>query len=144
MRRVLPAAFALGALASAHVAPAAEKQRADIEGRWVAVRAERNGQAANDIVGHELIFENGNFVIRSHDGFILFLGTYQATPGTKGTIDFSHARGQLWGKTWLGIFARNGDTLTICDNAADLAKGRPTDFHSRLGDVLVTFQRAKP
>jgi uncharacterized protein (TIGR03067 family) len=146
VERFLPVAFALGTLATVPVAWATDAQRPDIDGRWVAVAAERNGQPAPDIVGHQLIFENGNFVIRRDDGLLLFRGRFQAAPGAKGNIDFTHAQGRLQGQTWLGIFSREGNQLTICDNAANLAEPRPAEFRAQpnSGRVLVTFRRMKP
>jgi uncharacterized protein (TIGR03067 family) len=55
-----------------------------------------------------------------------------------------HQQGSLKGKAWKGIYALDGDTLTICDNAENL-KARPTSFDAKSGSgyVLVTFGRAK-
>ena len=62
------------------------------------------------------------------------------------TIDFEHKEGVLKGKVWQGIYALDGDSLTICDNAPDLEKGRPGAFEAKSGSghVLITFKRAKP
>jgi hypothetical protein len=40
----------------------------------------------------------------------------------------------------------DGDTLTICDNAPNLAKRRPTAFEAKRGSgyVLISFKRATP
>jgi hypothetical protein len=59
-------------------------------------------------------------------------------------IDFEHKEGVLKGKAWKGIYALDGDTLTICDNAPNLNKGRPTTFEIKSGSgyVLITFKRA--
>ena len=45
-----------------------------------------------------------------------------------------------------GIYAVDGDTLRICDNAPDLGKGRPTAFEAAPGSghILITFERARP
>ena len=45
-----------------------------------------------------------------------------------------------------GIYVLDGDTLTVCDNAPNLDKGRPTAFEATSGSeyVLITFKRAKP
>ena len=61
-------------------------------------------------------------------------------------IDFEHMEGTLKGKTWKGIYALDGDTLTICDNALNLDKGRPAAFEARTGSgyIFITFKRAKP
>jgi hypothetical protein len=54
--------------------------------------------------------------------------------------------GALKGKAWKGIYALDGDTLTTCDNAPDLDKGRPAAFETKAGSghIFITFQRAKP
>jgi uncharacterized protein (TIGR03067 family) len=59
-------------------------------------------------------------------------------------MDFKHKGGSSRGKTWRGIYRIDGDTLTICDNAADVQKSRPTSFDTKpnSGRVLVVFRRA--
>jgi hypothetical protein len=49
------------------------------------------------------------------------------------------------GKAWKGIYALDGDTLTICDNAPNLDKDRPVAFEAERGSgyVLITFVRLK-
>jgi uncharacterized protein (TIGR03067 family) len=61
-------------------------------------------------------------------------------------IDFEHMEGALKGNAWQGIYALDGDTLTICDNAPNLNKGRPAAFEAKSGSgyVLITFKRSKP
>jgi uncharacterized protein (TIGR03067 family) len=66
-------------------------------------------------------------------------------PGAKPPgIDFEHKEGALQGKAWKGIYALDGDTLRICDNAPDLEKARPAAFEAKVesGYVLLTFKRA--
>jgi uncharacterized protein (TIGR03067 family) len=60
-------------------------------------------------------------------------------------IDFEHTEGGLKGNAWKGIYAQDGDTLTTCDNAPNLEKGRPSAFEAKSGSgyVLITFRRAK-
>ena len=67
----------------------------------------------------------------------------RATPAA---IDFEHTEETLKGKVWKGIYALDGDTLTTCDNAPNLDKGRPAAFEAKSGSgyVLITFERAKP
>jgi uncharacterized protein (TIGR03067 family) len=57
----------------------------------------------------------------------------------------SRIRKALKGAVWKGICALNGDTLKICDNAANLDKARPAAFEAKRGPgyVLITFKRAK-
>lgn len=126
-------------------APPAGAQAA-LPGNWVATKAETNGNASPGVVGHRLTLSGDRFEIRSRDGKALYAGTVRTGPdATPATIDFVHAQGALRGKTWKGIYMLNGDMLTVCDNAADMTKGRPAAFKSGSGSgyVLITFVRAK-
>ena len=112
-----------------------------------ATRAERDGKAAEDVLGHQLSFAGNRFQIRSKDGKALYAGTVRVDASAKPpAIDFVHTEGDLKGKAWKGIYALDGDTLKICDNAPNLEKGRPTALEAKSGSgyLLVTFKRAKP
>lgn len=125
----------------------AEEARKKLQGTWVATKAERDGKAAADVVGHRLSFTGGRFQIRSRDGKTLYEGAFRVDAKTKpAAIDFEHTNGGLKGKSWKAIYALDGDTLTTCDNAPDLDKGRPAAFEAKTGSghVLITFKRAKP
>jgi uncharacterized protein (TIGR03067 family) len=131
-------------LASAQPASDASSR---LQGTWTATRAERDGQAAGDIVGNRLSFTGRRFEIVSKDGQRLYAGTVRLDPGQKpAALDFEHADGSLKGKAWKGIYALEGDTLKVCDNAPDPEKARPTRFEARKGSghVMVTFTRARP
>jgi uncharacterized protein (TIGR03067 family) len=128
-------------------AQAAEEPQKKLQGAWTATKAEREGKTADDVVGHRLSFFGKRFQIQSEDGKPLYAGTVRLDPSTKPpAIDFEHTERALKGKTWKGIYALDGDTLTICDNAPNLDKGRPAAFESKSGSgyVLITFKRAKP
>jgi uncharacterized protein (TIGR03067 family) len=117
-----------------------------LQGNWVATKAETNGAASPEVVGHRLSFAGDRFEIKSKDGKAVYVGTVHTDPNARpAAIDFAHTSGALNGKTWKGIYKREGDTLTVCDNAADLAKGRPTAFDASRGSgfVLITFAKAK-
>jgi uncharacterized protein (TIGR03067 family) len=125
----------------------AEGPREELQGTWTATKAERDGEAAEDVVGHRLSFTGDRFRLRSEDGKPLYEGTIKVDSGAKpAAIDFEHTGGALKGKTWKGIYALDGDTLTTCDNAPDLEKGRPAAFEAKAGSghILITFRRAKP
>ena len=129
------------------LAQPAEQAQKQLEGTWIATKAERDGKAADDVVGHRLSFTDNRFQIRSKDGKHLYEGTFRVKPSTKpAAIDFQHTGGALKGKAWKGIYALDGDTLTTCDNAPNLDKGRPAAFEAKAGSgyILITFQRAKP
>ena len=131
-------------LACALPAKAAETT---LQGTWIATKAEQDGKAADDLVGHRLSFMGNRFEIRSKDDKPLYAGTVQINPSAKpATIDFQQKKGALNGKVWKGIYAVDGDTLTTCDNAPNLKKGRPAAFEAKSGSgyVLITFKRAKP
>jgi uncharacterized protein (TIGR03067 family) len=137
------------ALASVHLAFAqlAEEAQKKLQGTWTATKAERDGKAADDVVGNRLSFTGNRFQIQSKDGKPLYAGTVRVDPSAKpAAIDFEHTEGALKGKVWKGIYAMDGDTLTTCDNAPNLDKGRPAAFEAKSGSgyVLITFKRAKP
>jgi uncharacterized protein (TIGR03067 family) len=128
------------------VAHSAEEVPTRLQGGWTATKAERDGRAAEDVVGHRLSFAGNGFQIQSMDGTLLYAGTARVDPSAKpAAIDFDHAAGILTGKTWKGIYTLDGDTLTICDNAANLDKVRPTTFETTDGSgyVLITFKGAR-
>ena len=142
--RWLTSAMLVLALACAQPAEAAPTK---VQGTWTATKAERDGRAADDVVGHRLAFTGNSFQIQSKDGKLLYAGAVRMDPNAKpAVIDFEHKEGVLKGKLWRGIYALDGDTLTICDNAPDPEKGRPGAFEAKGGSgyVLITFKRAKP
>jgi uncharacterized protein (TIGR03067 family) len=124
-----------------------EEAEKKLQGTWTTIKAEREGKAAEDIVGHRLSFTGNRFQIRSQDGKLLYEGTFRVDPKTKpASFDFEHTLGALKGKTWKGIYVLDGDTLTTCDNGPNLDKGRPAAFEAKPGSghILITFKRAKP
>jgi uncharacterized protein (TIGR03067 family) len=137
----------LGAGLGPTFAQPAEDAPKKLQGTWTATKAERDGKAADDVVGHQLSFTGDRFEIRSREGKRLYTGTVRVDPSAKpAVVDFEHTEGALKGKAWKGIYALDGDTLTTCDNAPDLDRGRPSAFEAVRGSghVLITFKRAKP
>jgi uncharacterized protein (TIGR03067 family) len=125
----------------------AEEARKKLQGAWTATKAERDGKAADDVVGHRLSLTRNRFQIRSKGGKPLYEGTFRVDPGTKpAAIDFEHTKGAQKGKAWKGIYALDGDTLTTCDNGPSPGKGRPAAFEAKAGSghIVITFKRAKP
>ena len=120
---------------------------AALQGEWTATKATRDGKAADDVLGHRLSISETNFKIQSSAGAPLYAGTIRLHPDTKpAAIDFEHNEGSLKGRDWKGIYTLDGDTLTICDNAPDMERGRPAAFEAKKGSgyVLIAFTRAKP
>lgn len=146
MKRFLFASAALSALLVGAILGADRDGggRNMLRGTWKAISAERNGAAANDIVGHRLDFSGERFVVHDQDGQLLYQGTYLVDPrNDPATIDFNHSASSLQSKRWQGIYQCNGDELKICDNAGDPSKHRPTDFTTMAnsGQVAILFER---
>ena len=81
------------------IAQRAEEAQKKLQGTWAATRAERDGKAADDVVGHRLSFTGNRFQIRSKDGKTLYEGTFRVDVKTKpAAIDFEHTKGALKGK----------------------------------------------
>ena len=78
MQRLISAICAgliLGAgLVLAFAQPADDAQQ-KLQGTWTATKAERDGKAADDVVGHRLSFTGNSFQILSKDGKPLYAGT---------------------------------------------------------------------
>ena len=138
------AILALGIWSVLGLAHADEAAGKDLQGTWIAVQARRDGSSAGDTVGNRLSFTGSHFAIQSKDGKTLYAGTITLDPGARPpAIDFEHTEGVLRGKTWQGIYALDGDSLTICDDAPDVAQPRPAAFDANDGYIVLTFRRAK-
>jgi uncharacterized protein (TIGR03067 family) len=149
MRRlVVPlCCFVIGAWMVPARAQTADDAERKLQGTWTATKAEQDGKAANDLVGHKLNFSGKRFQIQSKDGKSLYAGTFKLDANAKPpAIDFVHTDGTLKGKTWKGIYGLEGDTLKVCDNAPNLEKERPVKFETKHGSgyVFITFKRPKP
>ena len=139
--------LAAGLVGTPALAQSTAEVQQQLQGAWNARKAERDGKNARDVVGNRLTFFGRTFEIRTKAGKTLFAGTYDLdTSARPASIDFTHKQGKLKGKAWKGIYAFEGGTLTICDNAVNLAKARPKAFETKAGSgfVCIDFQRAKP
>jgi uncharacterized protein (TIGR03067 family) len=58
-------------------AQTAEEARMNLQGTWIATKAQRDGKAASDVVGHRLSFTGSGFQIRPKDDKPLYAGTVQ-------------------------------------------------------------------
>ena len=133
-------------LVLAFAQPAADTQK-QLQGTWTATQAERDGTAANDVLGHQLSLTGTRFQSSLRT----------ASPSTWEPSGWTRARSQRLltsrirkgpsrGRRGRGIYVLDGDTLTVCDNAPNLDQGRPAAFEAPRGSgyVLITFKRAKP
>ena len=143
MKRVLIAFVTALLVGGATSVPAPAQTAGKLDGVWTTVSAERDGKPADELKGHRLTFAGDMFVIQN-EGKTIYKGTCKADPGKKpAQIDFTHTEGELKGKRWLGVYALEGDTLRIADNAPDMAKPRPAQLATKTGSghVLLVFKR---
>ena len=123
----------------------AEQAEERLQGSWTATKAERDGKAAGDVVGNRLIFTGNRFQIESKEGKTLYAGRVRVNPRAKpAAVDFEHTEGAVRGKAWKGIFSLEGDTLRICDNAANLAKHRPIAFETKSRSGMSSLRSNAP
>ena len=102
-------------LACAQLARAADK---DLQGTWTATKAERDGRAATDLIGHRLFFSGNRFEIQSKDRKSLYSGTVQVDANAKpAAIDFQHAEGGLkrarHGRASMSLTVRRSQSATM-------------------------------
>jgi uncharacterized protein (TIGR03067 family) len=108
---VVAVALTVVAYGLAFAQPAEDTQK-QLQGTWTSTKAERDGKAADDVVGHRLSLTGHRFQIQSEDGKPLYAGTVRVDPSAKpAAIDFEHTEGSLKGKAWQGIYALNGNSL---------------------------------
>jgi uncharacterized protein (TIGR03067 family) len=141
LRELVSIAFLCCPVPAMAADPAEEREK--LEGAWTAISAERNGEEAAELVGHRLEFAGRRFHITAQ-GRILYVGSYAVEPEPQpAQIDFQHEEGEIAGGVWQGIYRLEDNTLTICDNAVDTSKPRPTEFRTAPGSgyVLIVFRR---
>ena len=115
--------------------PAQDKAKSDrelIQGTWIAVSGERNGEKLNEFQlknWEEMIFKDDQF---TREGAEKREGTYKLDPDqTPKEIDLL-----INGKIWPGIYELKGTALKLAFGLKD----RPTEFTSK-GGVLVVFKK---
>jgi uncharacterized protein (TIGR03067 family) len=152
MKSLLPLAGSLGSLVAVAglliAAPGTKDEKDDLkkfEGSWVfsswdhaghALPAEARETAKLTIKGDKYSFEFNDLTEE---------GTIKLDPGKKpATIDLAITDGEDKGKSQVGIYKIDGNTITVC-LAAPGSKDRPTEFKSteENGHILATLKRAK-
>ena len=112
---------------------AAKKETAKLEGEWSMVSGEANGfsMAEETVKGGKRVAKDGETAI-TFDGQVYFKAKYSvdATKKPK-AIDYMMTEGPTKGKTHLGIYELDGDTVKFCFAAP--GKERPTEFTAKEG-----------
>jgi uncharacterized protein (TIGR03067 family) len=113
-----------------------KKELEALKGTWTVVAAERDGRKLTDeqLKGVTLSFDGaGRTSVRKGDQ-LLFDGTIGIDPTTKPrTLDATQtSAGDNKGKTFLGIYELDGDTLKVC-SSEPAGNDRPREFSSTPG-----------
>jgi len=117
-----------------------------LQGTWALVSLEVNGEKATkgDIKKERKMVVEGKMFSSTVDDKHSFKGTYKLDPGKKPkAVDVQVTEGDFKGKTLLGIYEIDGNTLRSCYAAP--GKERPTEFASTAdsGASLYVYKRSK-
>jgi uncharacterized protein (TIGR03067 family) len=144
--RTLVAVVALAGLVGAEPpSDAVKKELARLEGEWVMVSGERDGQALPEeyVKTATRVAKDGVSTV-TIAGMVVMKSKYTIDPTKKPkAIDFEATEGEAQGKKIQGIYELDGDTLKFCLAASD--KDRPTDFTAKEGSgrTASVWKRAK-
>src|SRR5690348_12894891 len=116
--RYLLACMALGLFVAAEAPKDGVKQEKEkLQGTWKPVTAQERGETKNDVEDHRLIFSGEEFRIKKGDE-TLIKGKFKIDPTKKPKqidMEVTDARKENFnGKTVLGIYDFDGDTLKWC------------------------------
>jgi uncharacterized protein (TIGR03067 family) len=144
MRYPLLLALLAAALIAADDTKKDDKKTADpLKGTWKAVSTETNGNK-RDNPNYELSFEGGKYK-QKNMGVVDEEGEYKlGTDKKPATLDLKILTGMDEGKSQVGIYKIEGDTLTICFALAGDTT-RPTDFTAKEDSnrFMVVLKRVK-
>ncbi|MHB1424505.1 MAG: TIGR03067 domain-containing protein [Gemmataceae bacterium] len=124
---------------------AVAKEMAKFQGTWKFLSMEVQGKPDKGIGKYTVVFKGDQWTVSVRDK-VASQATIKLDPTSKPkTIDLTLTLDPYKGKLIRGIYALEGDKLTVCDRAADKGE-RPTEFASKAdsGLVLVVLQRVKP
>src|SRR5438105_2313107 len=144
--RVTVGVFAVLVLIGAAGAQDAVKTEAALlEGEWSMVSGEGNGQSMpkESVKSGKRVAKDGETTI-TIGGQVYFKAKFSIDPTKKPkAIDYAMTEGPTKGKTHLGIYELDGDTVKFCFAAP--GKDRPTDFTAKLGSqrTLSVWKRDK-
>src|ERR1041385_5627335 len=136
IRNTLLIALATVALlsASAQDDPVVKKDLAQLQGEWSMVSGTADGYPIpDDMLPNSKRVCKGDELTATVGGQLVMKARITIDPAKKPkTIDYQVFDGPTKGKTHLGIYEIEGDTMKSCFAAPGAT--RPTDFTSKLGD----------
>lgn len=120
------------------------REGGSLQGTWLPSAAELGGTAFPDEVRKtiKLAVQDDKYTVTV--GPAVDQGTLKLNPAaTPKQLDITGTKGPNKGRTILGIYERDGDTLRICYDLS--GKSRPTEFKTAEGTqlFLVTYTREK-
>jgi uncharacterized protein (TIGR03067 family) len=130
---ILAVPFVAGAGSAGDAKDDLKKEMVRLEGEWLMVSGEANGFAMPKemLKSGKRVAKDGETTI-SFGAQVYFRAKYTIDPSKKPrAIDYQMTEGPTKGKTHLGIYELDGDTLKFCFAAP--GKERPTDFTAREG-----------
>jgi uncharacterized protein (TIGR03067 family) len=110
-----------------------EKDTARLDGEWSMVSGEASGQSMPPemVKTGKRVAKDGETTV-TMGGRVYFKAKFKIDPTKKPkTIDYTMTEGPTKGKTHLGIYELDGDTVKFCFAAP--GKERPTDFTAKEG-----------
>ncbi|HVS33990.1 MAG TPA: TIGR03067 domain-containing protein [Gemmataceae bacterium] len=141
---LLPAALSAGLLFAADAKDDAVKKDMDaLQGKWQITALTRDGKDAEVSKDAVRIVKDNKYTVNPNPNTTIE-GTFKIDPTTKPkSIDITQTNGPNAGKTSLGVYDLDGDTLKIC--WAPPGKDRPTDFKSAEGSgvLLAVHKKVK-
>jgi uncharacterized protein (TIGR03067 family) len=144
--RVLYALIVVLVLVDLGWAQDAEKESKQLEGQWSMQSGEANGQMMPKefVATGKRTAKDGETSIMI-GGQLYMKAKYSVDPSkTPKTIDYMMTEGPTKGKTHLGIYELNGDTLKFCFAAP--GQERPSEFTAPAGSqrTVSVWKRDKP
>jgi len=116
-----------------------------LAGIWTCVSATNDGKELPEAIVKQLKLTLTKDRYKTEKGTaVLFDGIYKIDSEKKPKhIDITAPEGEQAGKTSMGIYVLEGDTLKMC--YANPEKDRPKEFESKAGSgvTLVTWKRAR-
>jgi uncharacterized protein (TIGR03067 family) len=125
---------------------AVKKELQAFQGTWRLISRELDGKKASEeeLKDRVVVFDAAGKVSARHGDKITFEAAWKIDPTKKPkAVDSTSTLGENKGKTNLGIYELEGDTLRVC--LGPIGKERPTEFSSKpgSGNRLFRLEREK-